>query len=165
MKRLFVFFLILLVSAPVMAQKPPAFRVEEGAIQMATFDKLLQQKYISITNTKGVNAFDVTATNSEPIGFLPANVEYPVKLVVKNNHATNMVVYVPYDRAASGLVIPTATASRVINEAGDVIVAGKGAEFILYQDPGLTFGAIDNAAARATSEVIFEVWERSVIDY
>ena len=146
------------------AQVPPAFRQLDGEIQMKTYDKLATQRYITVTSLAAVTAFDSTSTFTADLGYLPDDVEYPVLLVVKSDHTTNSVIYVPYTTNTTGAAIPTATAPRLLDTKGNEIKAGKSWRKVIYQDPGLSFGAFDGSA-RADSEVIFETWERSTPNY
>ena len=146
------------------AQVPPEYRQLEGEIQMQTYDKLSRQSYITVTSLAAVTAFDSTSTFTADLGYLPDDVEYPVLLVVKSNHATNSVIYIPYTTNTTGSAIPTATASRLLDDSGNAIKDGKAWSQVIYQDPGLSFGAFDGSA-RADSEIIFEVWERSTLNY
>lgn len=168
MKKIFCLFALVLflsVSFSALAQEPPEYRLIEANIQKATFDLLLQQQYVTVASNAAICAFDI-ATNTAGVGFLPDDVDYPVLLTVKNNHATNMPVYVPYDTVGtSGIVIPTATAAILLDYSGSPVKNGKAFSVILYQDPQISIGAINGSGARVDSEFIFEVWGRSEIDY
>ena len=146
------------------AQVPPEFRQLDGEIQMRTFDKLATQRYITVTSAAAVTAFDSTSTFTADLSYLPTNVEYPVLLVVKSDHTTNSVVYIPYTTNTTGAAIPTATAPRLLDARGNEIKAGKSWRKVIYQDPGISFGAFDGSA-RVDSELIFETWQRSTPSY
>jgi len=85
---------------------------------------------------------------------LPDTVEYPIKLRIQN-HGTASLTYVPYSvTTASGIALPTATASHLLTPQGEAVVSGKAYEGIFYRAPNISIGASGN------QEVIIEVWGR-----
>lgn len=147
------------------AQEPPSYRLKEAELQKKTFDRLIRQVNVSVADTDAAVAIGGIATFASSVGFLPADTDYPVLLKIRNNHASNEPVYVPYVvEVATGVVIPTATAARLLDPFGNVAIGGKAFEQILYQNPQISVG-VATTGARITSELIFELWGRSEIDY
>ena len=79
----------------------------------------------------------------------------PIKLRIQN-HGTASLTYVPYSvTTASGIALPTATASHLLTPQGEAVVSGKAYEGIFYRAPNISIGASGN------QEVIIEVWGRT----
>lgn len=146
--------LFFLSSASGFAYTDPVVRQAGYPHQAITFDKLLKQTVVTLDSSHAITALDNTATGTESVYMLPDTVDYPVKLRIQN-HGTASLTYVPYSvSAASGIVLPTATASHLLTPEGAAVISGKAYEGIFYQAPNISIGASGN------QEVIIEVWGR-----
>ena len=159
-KLLAILAVMTLICVGAFAQVPPEYRLKDAEQIYQTFDQLTRSIEVSIDNSTNICAFDVVSTSSAALAYLPADVEYPVKLRIQNRTSTNGVTYIPYVSDATGLTLTTATASRLLDANGDEVAGWNSVDMILYQNPGITFGAHTGAAV-----VIFEVWERSTPNY
>ena len=159
MKRLFV----VLVAILAVFIAPSAFaeyqdvqeRLVEKQFEYNTFDSLLKQTVVTLDASHAITAMDSVSTGTEAVYMLPDTVTYPVKVRIQN-HGTASITYVPYvTTTASGITLPTATASHLLTPEGAAVVSGKAFEGVFYSAPNISIGASGN------QEVIVEVWGRS----
>jgi hypothetical protein len=156
MKKLFcvVFFLLIFSFASASFAADPAVRTAGLAFQAQTFDQLLKQTVVTLDAAAAITASDNVSTGTEAVYMLPDTVEYPVKLRIQN-HGTASLTYVPYSTSvASGIVLPTATASHLLTPEGAAVVSGKAFEGVFFRAPNISIGASGD------QEVIIEVWGR-----
>jgi len=153
-KFLVVFLLVTLVATPSFASTDPDVRKAGYAAQAHTFDQILKQTVVTLDTSHAITADDNTASGTEAVYMLPDTVEYPIKLRIQN-HGTASLTYVPYSvTTASGIALPTATASHLLTPQGEAVVGGKAYEGIFYRAPNISIGASGD------QEVIIEVWGR-----
>ena len=161
MKKLLAILAVMtLICVGAFAQVPPEYRLKDAEQQYQIFDQLARSIEVDISHATNICALDVTSTGTASLAYLPSTVEYPVKLRIQNRTSTNGVVYIPYSSTVTGLATTTATASRLLDDNGDEVAGWNAVDMILYQNPGITFGA-----HTGTATVIFEVWERSTPNY
>lgn len=130
-------------------------RMVEKRFEYGVFDNLLKQTVVTLDTSHAITASDNTATNTEAVYMLPDTVTYPIMLRIQN-HGTASITYVPYSVTdASGVALPTATASHLLTPQGEAVVSGKAFQGVFYSAPNISIGASGN------QEVIIEVWGRS----
>lgn len=154
-----LFIVVLLLVAlvtPGHCVTEPAIRRAGLVHQAETFDQLLKQTVVTLDTSHAITASNNTATGTESVYFMPdsGDFDYPVEVRVQN-HGTASITYVPYSvTTASGVALPTATASHLLTPQGEAVVSGKAYRGVFYQLPNISIGASGN------QEVIIEVWGR-----
>ena len=131
----------------------PAIRVLSLQNQAVTFDHLLKQTVVKVSNTAAITSYDAVSTNTVDVYMLPDKIEYPIKLRIQNHGAASLT-YVPYVTTTTGIILPTATAAHLLTPSGLSVIGGSAYEAVFYQEPNISIGAT------AQQEVVIEVWGR-----
>jgi len=150
-KFFLVLFLLTCLTTSVSAIEP---KVRQASLvhQTASYDTLLKTTVVTLDTAAAITATDIISTGTEAVYFLPDNFNYPIKLRIQN-HGVASITYVKYvTTVASGITLPTATASHLVNIRGLPVTSGAVYEKTFYQNPNISIGASGN------QEVVIEVW-------
>ena len=119
--------------------------------QAVTFDRLLSQRDVTMTNSNVCTPLNNTATNTTALSYLDeTKIEFPCKLRIFNP-STASITYGINTINSTGAVRPSGSA-RLLDKNGNAVVSNKDWEIILYRMPNLCFGSNGNAT------FTFEVW-------